>query len=172
MEEIMNKNQKKWTTRDIAELGIMIAALETGKLALSFLPNVEIVTFLLIMFTIYFGKKTLIAAFAFVGVECVLWPLHLWTIMYLYLWPLLVVLTLLFRKQKSILFWALFSAIYGFCFGGLCSLVYIFTSGIHTAFTWWVAGIGFDLIHGISNFCVMLVLYVPISRVMKKKCSE
>lgn len=42
-------SEKKWSARDIAELGVMIAALEAGKLVLSSLPNVEIVTFLIIM---------------------------------------------------------------------------------------------------------------------------
>ena len=42
-------SEKKWSAKDIAELGVMIAALEAGKLALSSLPNVEIVTFLIIM---------------------------------------------------------------------------------------------------------------------------
>ena len=164
----MKPEKRKWSTRDIAELGVMIAALEAGKLALSSLPNVEIVTFLLIMFTLTFGWKSIVAAFAFVGVECLIWPLQLWVFMYLYIWPLLVWLTMLFRKQSSIWFWSIFSGLYGLFFGGLCSIVYIFTSGIHTAVTWWIAGIPFDLIHGISNFCVMLLLYLPMNKVFQR----
>ena len=164
----MKPEKRKWSTRDIAELGVMIAALEAGKLALSSLPNVEIVTFLLIMFTLTFGWKSIVAAFAFVGVECLIWPIQLWVFMYLYIWPLLVLLTMLFRKQSSIWFWSIFSGLYGLCFGGLCSIVYIFTSGIHTAVTWWIAGIPFDLVHGISNFFVMLLLYLPMHKVFQR----
>ena len=33
-------------------------------------------------------------------------------------------------------------------------------------FNWWIAGIPFDLIHGASNFLIMLLLYKPVRRVM------
>lgn len=162
----MNKaDAKKYTTRDLAELGMMIAALEAGKLALSSLPNVEIVTFLIIMFTVIYGLKSVIAVVVFVGVECLLWPVNLWSIMYLYIWPLLAAVAYLCRRQSSVWFWSAFSALYGFCFGGLCAIVYIFTSGIHTAVAWWLAGIPFDLIHGFSNCVIMMVLYRPIRKV-------
>ncbi len=161
----MHLSNKKWSTRDIAELGVMVAALEAGKLALAYLPNVEIVTFLIIMFAAVYGLKSIIAVLVFVGVECLLWPVSLWSVMYLYIWPLLAVLAYLCRKQSSVWFWSIFSALYGFCFGALCAVVYIFTSGIHTAVTWWIAGIPFDLIHGVSNFAIMLILYRPIRKV-------
>lgn len=156
---------KKWNTRELAELGMMIAALEAGKLALSSLPNVEIVTFLIIMFAAVYGLKSVIAVVVFVGVECLLWPVNLWSIMYLYIWPLLALLAYLCRRQSTVWFWSAFSALYGFCFGALCAIVYIFTSGIHTAVTWWIAGIPFDLIHGFSNCVIMMVLYRPIRKV-------
>lgn len=156
---------RKYKTRDLAELGMMVAALEAGKLALSSLPNVEIVTFLIIMFASVYGLKSVIAVLVFVGVECLIWPVNLWTIMYLYIWPLLAVLANLCRRQGSVWFWSIFSALYGFCFGALCAVVYLFTSGIHTAAVWWIAGIPFDLVHGFSNCAIMLVLYRPIRKV-------
>ena len=60
------------------------------------------------------------------------------------------------------------SGIFGLSFGLLCAIPYIFTSGIYGAFTWWVAGIPFDLIHGIANFVIMLVLHKPMKTVMAK----
>ena len=35
-------------------------------------------------------------------------------------------------------------------------------------FSWWVAGIPWDITHGIGNFVLMLILYTPISIAMKK----
>ena len=29
-------------------------------------------------------------------------------------------------------------------------------------FTWWIAGIPYDILHGISNFAACLVLYKPL----------
>ena len=61
-------------------------------------------------------------------------------------------------------------------FGALCSLPYIvigavdggIMNGLYAGFTWWVAGIPFDIVHGIGNFVIMLVLYKPIRSVAKR----
>lgn len=96
---LQNKSSWSLTVRDVAYIGIMIATLEAAKLSLSFIPNVELVTFLLILYTLAFGKKVLYAAFAFVGVECLIWGMGIWVIMYLYIWPLLCVLTLFLKTE-------------------------------------------------------------------------
>lgn len=97
---LQNKSSWSLTVRDVAYIGIMIATLEAAKLSLSFIPNVELVTFLLILYTLAFGKKVLYAAFAFVGVECLIWGMGIWVIMYLYIWPLLCVLTLFLKNRN------------------------------------------------------------------------
>ena len=81
---LQNKSSWSLTVRDVAYIGIMIATLEAAKLSLSFIPNVELVTFLLILYTLAFGKKVLYAAFAFVGVECLIWGMGIWVIMLLF----------------------------------------------------------------------------------------
>ena len=57
----MNKNNKKYklTIRDIALIGMMVAVIEVCKAALNFLPNIELTTFWIIMFTLFFGWKIL-----------------------------------------------------------------------------------------------------------------
>ena len=47
----------------------------------------------------------------------------------------------------------------GFAEGGL-------RSGLISGFSWWVAGIPWDIVHGVANFILMLVLYRPIKHVM------
>lgn len=163
-----NKTRLGLTVKDIAYLGVMIATLEAVKMGLSFIPNVEMVTFLLIMYALHFGPKVIYATFAFVGIECLVWGMGTWVFMYLYIWPLLVIVTLLFRKQQSVWFWTVLAGIYGLLFGGLCSLVYFPIGGVKMAFTWWVAGIPYDLLHGVSNAIIMLILYHPMRMVLQK----
>ena len=43
------------TTRDVAQIGVMIATIEAAKMALSVIPGVEIVTLLIILYTLTFG---------------------------------------------------------------------------------------------------------------------
>ena len=103
----------RFSAKDIALIGAMIAVIEVCKAVLSFMPNVELTTFWLIMFTLYFGRKVIAVVPAFILVEGIIYGMNTWWIMYLYIWPLLVLLTWLFRKEDSALFWAIFSGIFG-----------------------------------------------------------
>ena len=160
-------NLKKFTARDIALIGVMIATLEVAKLAMSYLPNIELVTLLIILYTLFFGKRIYYVLVAFVLIEGCLYGFGIWWFMYLYIWPLLAILTNLFKKQQSVWFWSIFCGIYGLFYGALCSITYIFISGFKGAFAWWVAGIPFDIIHCISNFVLCMVLFIPLRKVMK-----
>ena len=72
--------------------------------------------------------------------------------------------------------WAILAGVFGLLYGAFCSLPYFFIGlvdggvmgGIRSAFAWWVAGIPFDLVHGASNFLIMLLLYKPVRSVMNK----
>jgi energy-coupling factor transport system substrate-specific component len=166
------KKLPKLTIQDIAMLGLMTATLSLGKSALTFLPNVEIVSFLIILYTIFFGAKVLWAVFAFVLLEIFAYGLGLWTIMYLYIWPLLCLVTLFFRKIKNPLFWSVLSGIYGFIFGALCTIPYFFIGGPYMAYTWWLSGLPWDVTHGIANFVICLVLFIPLRTMLKKIMSR
>lgn len=170
---------RKWsvTVKEIATAGMMVAIMEASKMALSFLPNIELTSFWLIMFTLFFGRKVVLVVPAFILIEGTVYGFGLWWVMYLYAWPLLVFLVRIFRKQQSAWFWAVFSGFFGLMFGALCAIPYLFigaageeglTAGIRTAFAWWVAGIPWDLAHCGGNFVLMLLLYVPVSSAMKK----
>ncbi|MBS4829541.1 MAG: hypothetical protein KH128_10825 [Firmicutes bacterium] len=146
---------------------MMVAALESAKLALSFLPNIELVTLLIILFTLTVGKKIYYAVFAFVVLEGLLYGFGIWWVMYLYMWPLLAWVTWLLRRKKDVWTFALLSGAFGLGFGAMCAVPYLFVGGINTAFAWWVSGIPFDIIHGISNFVLMLILYKPLRKVLE-----
>ena len=70
--------------KDLSRLGLMVAILEVSKLALASLPNIELVSFWLILFTLRMGYRTLYAVYGFVLLESILYGVHLWWIAYLY----------------------------------------------------------------------------------------
>ena len=162
--------------RDIVLLSLMVAIIEVCKLALSGIANVELTSFLIIMFTLYFGKKTFWIIPAFVTIEILIFGFELmWVLAYCYVWLILYLLTLALSKFKSVFSMALLSGFYGLAFGFLCSFPYLFvtsalnpTAGLKSAIAYWIAGIPFDVVHGVSNFVIMLVLYVPISKVLER----
>ena len=168
----MRKQTKEgFSAYDIARVGMMIAVLEVVKRILDPVPNVELVTFFIMLFTIYYGWKTMIAVFAFVGMEFLIWGFGMWSICYLYVWPVLVVVTMLTRKKNSYILYCVESGVFGITFGALCAVTTLFIMGPAGALGWWIAGIPFDLIHGISNFLVCLVLYKPIKALMNRVVS-
>lgn len=158
----------KLTARDIAEIGVMIGALEAAKHALAFLPNVELVTLFIILYTLSFKDKIVFVIPAFILLEGCWYGFGLWWVMYAYIWPLLALFTYLLRKQESVWVFSVLSGAFGLGFGALCSVPYFFIGGGRTAFAWWVAGIPFDIIHGISNFVLCRVLFLPLKNVCKR----
>ena len=169
-------NKMKISIQDIALIGMMTAVIEVSKLMLNFLPNVELVTFWVIMFTLFFGPKVIYSIIVFILIEISIHGIHTWIFMYMYVWPALALLVYLFRKNDSIWFYSILSGFFGLFYGAFCSLPYIvigtvdggIQSGLIMAFNWWVAGIPFDIIHGIANFVIMMVLYTPVRALLVK----
>lgn len=168
--------KNKLTIKDIALIGMMVAVIEVCKVTLSFLPNVELTTFWLILFTLYFGWKIVFVVPVFILIEGFMYGIHLWWIMYLYAWPLLVLIVWIMRKHDDVWLWSFVSAGFGLSFGLLCSFPYVvigaadggILNGLYAGFIWWVAGIPWDLVHGVANFVLMLVLYRPVRFIMNR----
>ena len=162
--------------QDVATAALMIAVIEVCKLCMQSLPNIEMTSFLIILFTLRFGRLSLYTIPAFILIEGLIYGFGLWWVMYLYAWPLLTLVAYLCRKNDSAFFWAIVSGVFGLLFGLLCAIPYFFiglvgggvSQGLTQMFAWWVAGIPFDLIHGASNFAIMLALYRPISDLLRR----
>lgn len=176
MENSYANKQWKLTVKDIALVGMMVAVIEVCKVVMMGIPNVELTTFWMIMFTLYFGNRVFLAVPVFILIEGTLFGFGLWWVMYLYVWPMLAVLTRFMHKIESAIGWSILAGIYGLMYGVFCSIPYFvigtvdggFLAGLQAGFAWFVAGIPFDMIHGISNFFIMLVLYHPVRTVMEK----
>ena len=155
---------------DIAVMGMLLAVLFIAKHLLDFIPNVELVSLLLIIYTIHYGKRTFLIAVAFAGLECLVWGVTIWSVMYFYVWPILVGLVLLVKDKagESVLAYSILSGLFGLSFGALCALPYIYLSGFAAAVSWWMAGLTFDLIHCAGNFAVCLVLFKPLNQLFYK----
>lgn len=161
-------NSLKLSAKDITLIGLMVAIIEVCKVLMKDLPNIELTTFWIIMFTLYFGKKVIYVVPTFIIIEGTMFGFGMWWIMYLYLWPLLALVTWIFRKNNSAWFWSVIAGLFGLFFGFFGSFPYIVTSGLHAAFAWWVQGIPWDITHAIANCTLMLVLYKPIRQIMNR----
>ncbi len=149
-------------TKDMVIIGIMSAIIISLQVGLSFLPNIELVSLLIILSTIIYGWKTLYVIYVFVIAEGLIYGFGIWWINYLYVWTILMLITMLFRNKRSPFFWAILSGTFGLCFGALCSIPYLFIGGVPMAVSGIISGIPFDVIHCISNYAIALILFKPL----------
>lgn len=158
----------KMRAREIVILGLMTALLLVAQVGLSFLPNIELVSLLIIVYTMVFRKKVFLIIYTFVLLEGLIYGFGTWWFTYLYVWTVLALLAWAFREMESTLGWAILNAAFGLMFGALTALTNLFISGIGGMISYWVAGIPFDLMHCAGNFVTALVLFKPLTALFKR----
>lgn len=147
--------------------GLLAGLVYVLQIAMAGLPNIEPVTLLLILYTLCMPRLSLYIVSLFVLLEGVTHGFGIWWLQYLYVWPLLVLLTHLLRQNTSKVFWAVFSGAFGLFFGALCAIPYAVAGGFYAGFSYWVSGIPFDILHCLGNFILMFFLYVPLKRCLE-----
>ena len=82
-------DKTKLTLRDIALFGILGALTFGAKVAMSFLPNIEPTSLLVMVYVVVFGRKALYPIYLYVALEILFYGIQLWNINYLYVWLIL-----------------------------------------------------------------------------------
>lgn len=147
--------------RETAVLGLLTALLLGSKMAMAWLPNIEPVSLLVIVYVAVLGWRALLPVYAYVLLEYAIWGFGLWSACYLYVWLVLALAAYPLRRMESALGWAALSGAFGLCFGGLCALTYLAAGGWAFALSWWLQGIPFDVLHCAGNFVMALALFRP-----------
>ena len=159
----------KLSVRELCILAFFAALIFAAKAALASIPNVNLNALLIILVTLYFGWRALYSVDVYILLEGLIFGFSVWWFSYLYIWPLLVALVMLFRRNRSPLLWAILAGMYGLLFGPLMYIGYFAILGGWRGFAaMWIAGIPYDLIHAASNFLTVLVLFKPLSQVMDR----
>lgn len=159
--------KKGITTRELVVLSLLSAILLVVQVGMAVLPNIELVSLLVLVYTQVFRKKAFYIIYLFVFLEGMIYGFGIWWFSYLYLWSILAVLTMLFAKNKSVLVWALLNGAFGLFFGALCAIPY-FAGGFYAGFSYWLQGIPFDIAHCAGNFVLTLVLYEPFVKILRQ----
>ena len=152
-----------------AVLGAMTFA---AKYVMSFLPNIEPVSLMVMLFAVVFGWKWVYPVYLYVLMEVLFYGISLWNINYLYIWAVLAVAAMFLKNMKHPVGWAMLSGVFGLLFGALCGIVDIFIGGFGYAVTKWVSGIPFDIAHCAGNFVIALLLFKPMRKLLEDQYAK
>lgn len=158
---------KKIRLIQITRIALLGALLYATHVALSAIPNIEVVTLLIVIFTKNLGKEGTLACFVYVFLTAITWGFGLWWCTYLVVWPLFSLIVYKFRKIDSWIVWAIINAVFGLCFGAIFAVPYIFVSPVY-ALNYWISGIPFDVAHCIGNFVSALILGKSLDTAMAR----
>lgn len=161
-------------TRELIIIVLLSSIITVSKMFLSFLPNIELVSMLLIVYTLVFKKKAIIIALLFILIEGLIYGMGLWWFSYAFVWPILIMLTLMFMKinKENFTLWSIFSGFFGLIFGMLFALPYIFLNDLSFAVAYWIKGIPYDLIHMVGNYLIMMLIGEHIYKLLIKLNTE
>lgn len=152
--------------------GILGALTFAAKYVMSFLPNIEPVSLMVMLFAVIFGKKWVYPVYLYVAMEILFYGINLWNINYLYVWAVLAAGALCLRQMRHPLGWAVLSGVFGLAFGALCGIVDVFLGGFSYAVTKWISGIPFDIAHCAGNFVISLIMFAPLRNLLEKLYSR
>ena len=156
------------TVRELTTFALLTAILLALQVAMAPLPNVELVSLLIVLYTRRYGGKALLIVYLFVLLEGLFYGFGLWFVNYLYVWAVLWGLTMLLRRMNGLLGWVILLAAFGLGFGLLCAVPYLFIGGLNTAVAYFISGIPFDLAHGASNAVLGALLFKPLDRLLAR----
>ena len=164
----MKPSGKLEKTRGLVTAAFLAAVLTASKYALDGLPNIELVSLLIILYTLEYPKLVFPAVYTYLLVYGLLNGFGLWWFPQLYIWAILIGLAHLARNNDSVLLWALLSGVFGLCYGALYAVAHAFVAGPAGGIAYWINGIPFDLTHGAGNCAVCLLLFVPLRKCLQR----
>mgnify|MGYP001031491607 CR=1 FL=1 len=159
------------TTKELVILAFLGAILLVSQIALAPLPNIEIISLLIYIYTQIYGKKVFLPIYTFAFLEGCVYGFGAWWFGYLYVWSILAIIVLLFKDEtlkESLPFSCVILGAYGLSYGFLFAIPYFIVLGTKSGMAYWVSGIPFDLVHAAGNVAVTLILYKPLRHLIEK----
>lgn len=175
------KRRTVLTARYVTQVAVMAGLITALKFALSFLPNVELITLLIAVFSTVWGLKySLPATVVFCLVEMAIYGVGSWLLLYFIYWPLLAVIFYYALRNKKTpvamgisvpigLVMTVLFGVFSACTDTLFVMGAVSKDMLGTYFvSYYLKGLWFDIIHVISVLISLLVLYIPLVKVCER----
>lgn len=167
------QNKTRISVFELALFGIYGAMMVASKYLAEILPNVHPLAMFTVLFTVVYRAKALIPIYVFVFLSGLWAGFSIWWVPYLYLWTILWAVAMLIPKNISkwlgYIVYPIICALHGFLYGILYApfQAIIFHYSMEQTVTWLIAGIPYDVLHGISNFAMGFLVW-PLAQVIRK----
>lgn len=167
----------KLTIKEMCVFSMLGTIMFLSKLVMELLPNIHLVGTLTVVYTLVYRKKALIPIYINVLLVGVYGGFNYWWIPYIYIWTLLWGAVMLLPKsipQKAkIIVCPLISSLHGFLYGTLYSpaQALMFKLSLKQTIAWIIAGIPFDILHGVGNL-ILGFLILPLTTLLLKLSRE
>jgi len=163
----------KLNVREVVVFAMLGAVMYASKVIMEFLPNVHLLGMFTMTYTLVYRRKALYPIYIYILLNGIFAGFATWWIPYLYIWTVLWGVTMLLPKTIPTkirpIVYILVCASHGFLFGTLYApaQALLFGLSFKGMIAWIIAGIPWDIIHGISKFfCGILI--VPLSGLLRR----
>ncbi len=157
--------------RDMIVFAMLAALMFASKIVFEPLPNIHPIAMLIMVFTLVYRVRALIPLYLFILIFGLYYGFSIWWIPYLYIWTVLWGVTMLLPKKLSPRASMILYPLVCFLFGLLYGVLYapaqaiLFGYDLPTTLTWIAFGLRYDLLHGIGNLGMGLLIY-PLTKLL------
>lgn len=161
-------------TYKLTLLAILAALAIVGRIVLSFIPNVQPVTSIIIICGVILGPfSAVLLALVVTFASNMIMGMGLWTIWQTISWSLIGILSGLLgkcRQPVSLPVLMIFAIVCGYFYGLMMSLTTYQVTG--KFWPYYLAGLPFDTSHAIGNAIFMVLFYPMIAYLLKKYAKD
>jgi len=147
------------------------AVMFSSKIIMEVIPNVHLLGALTMTYTLVFRSRALIPIYIFVMLSGLYAGFSMWWVPYLYIWTVLWAVTMLLPRRmprwlRCVIF-PLVCCLHGLAYGTLYAPAQALMFGLNYRQTvaWIIAGLPWDLVHGIGNLFSGLLI-APLSQLI------
>lgn len=173
----MNRHSTNWKAERIVKLALIIGIAVIGRLLFQPLPNVQPVTVIIMLVTLYFGLiDGLIVSAGSILISNIFMGMGPWTIGQIISFCVVVVLTYLLLKPIYAKQWksrryygVLVALLMGLVYGLIISVFDVWFYKINHFWVYYLNGLSFDLMHAVGNSAFYFVLEPILSKILIKQ---
>lgn len=157
--------QNNYSVRKLTFLALTAAAAIVGRTLFISIPNVQPVTDIVLVMTLYLGLwEGFSVAMVTIMITNLYMGMGIWTVFQIITYGVIVLITWLFRRllKKSFILQIVHSVLAGILYGFIISLLQAVSfMGMDRFLPYYAAGIYFDLLHGIGNG-ILYIIFLPV----------